>query len=224
VPWAVEDFSVPQDGTCTSTRGRSAVGRTRTRLQSEATNWGVPFAPELGALTSGPWTPTAAPASHGSFTALDVTQGLGVTTTPTYKWRARVEAHSPYFPWTPWLSPSRNGRQEFDLRTRPQVNALAVNPPAVPRELALTAASPNPSHGLAKLAFTLPLRTSVDLSIFDVSGRRVAVLADGPADAGEHAATWDGRDAAGRSAGAGVYFVRLVTPGRVLTRKLVRMP
>jgi hypothetical protein len=42
-----------------------------------------------------------------------------------------------------------------------------------------------------------------------VLGRRVAVLVDGALEAGAHEAVWDGRDAAGRPAAAGVYLYRL---------------
>jgi hypothetical protein len=49
----------------------------------------------------------------------------------------------------------------------------------------------------------LPRGQDVRLSIVDVRGRVVAVLANGPMPAGIHVATWE----PGKSA-AGVYFVR----------------
>jgi len=41
----------------------------------------------------------------------------------------------------------------------------------------------------------------------------VAFLAGGRQAAGAHAATWNGRDAAGAAAASGVYFIRLSAPG-----------
>jgi len=38
--------------------------------------------------------------------------------------------------------------------------------------------------------------------------------------AGEHTATWDGRDQAGREVAAGVYLARLVTDSRIRTARL----
>jgi flagellar hook assembly protein FlgD len=41
--------------------------------------------------------------------------------------------------------------------------------------------------------------------------------------AGEHTATWDGRDGAGRSLPAGVYHFRLVTGDQIQTSRVVRV-
>ena len=45
--------------------------------------------------------------------------------------------------------------------------------------------------------------------MFDVTGRRVATLANGTLPAAEYSRAWNGRDAAGNAVGAGVYFYRL---------------
>jgi len=36
-----------------------------------------------------------------------------------------------------------------------------------------------------------------------------------------HSVTWDGRNTRGESVGSGIYFYRLSTPMRTLTRKMV---
>jgi hypothetical protein len=51
----------------------------------------------------------------------------------------------------------------------------------------------------------------VRLEIYDVAGRRVRAILDGPAAPGERHAAWNGLDEAGRLAPAGVYFWRLET-------------
>lgn len=83
----------------------------------------------------------------------------------------------------------------------------------VPRQLSLRDPSPNPSSRGANLEFDLPTAGDASLSIYDVSGRLVRTLADGQLPPGRHTAAWDGRDAAGRLAGAGVYFARLEYAG-----------
>jgi hypothetical protein len=63
--------------------------------------------------------------------------------------------------------------------------------------------------------YALPVDTRVVLAVYDLLGRRVAVLADGFARAGYHEATWD---AAGLP--SGVYLFRLETAGQRLLRKV----
>jgi hypothetical protein len=48
----------------------------------------------------------------------------------------------------------------------------------------------------------------VQVSIYDVAGRRVRTLADRVFPAGEQELRWDGTDDAGNKIGRGVYFVR----------------
>ena len=70
----------------------------------------------------------------------------------------------------------------------------------------LDAAFPNPFNPSTTLAFTLAESGPMRLSIHDVTGRELVVLAEGRHDAGRHALTWDGRDAAGHTQASGVYF------------------
>ena len=77
--------------------------------------------------------------------------------------------------------------------------------------LAFARPSPNPSRRSATLRFTLPAAGSVRLEVLDVNGRRVWRRSDSLAG-GSHEWSWDGRDDRGRSAGAGLYLVRLATP------------
>jgi hypothetical protein len=88
-------------------------------------------------------------------------------------------------------------------------------------ELALGPAAPNPFRGATRIRYDLPAFGAARLSVHDVTGRRVRVLEDSFREAGGHAAVWDGRDATGRRAAAGVYFVRLQAAGGELTRKIV---
>jgi hypothetical protein len=55
----------------------------------------------------------------------------------------------------------------------------------------------------------------VTLAVYDVLGRRVRSLAEGPQRAGRHEVAFDASGLA-----SGVYFVRLVTPAGQATRRL----
>jgi flagellar hook assembly protein FlgD len=70
---------------------------------------------------------------------------------------------------------------------------------------------------------TLPRAATVDVTVFDAAGRRVRTLLSGRAPAGRTSLAWDGGDARGRPAGAGLYFVRAAGPDGAATRRLVRI-
>jgi flagellar hook assembly protein FlgD len=61
----------------------------------------------------------------------------------------------------------------------------------------------------------------VTLVVFDVGGRRVRKLVEGPQPAGRKAATWDGRDEKGLDVASGVYYARLTAPGYESTVKMI---
>ena len=85
---------------------------------------------------------------------------------------------------------------------------------------ALDGSYPNPTRGAATVRFALDETAPVQLAVYDVMGRKVAMLVDGPVAAGEHEVRWNGRSADGRSVASGVYLLRLEAGDRVATRRL----
>jgi len=77
-----------------------------------------------------------------------------------------------------------------------------------------------PTH---QVRFSLPRRDRVELGVYDLVGRRLAVLASGEMEAGVYRREWNGRDANGDRAGAGIYFYRLRVGEQVLTMRAVRL-
>jgi hypothetical protein len=74
-------------------------------------------------------------------------------------------------------------------------------------------ASPNPFNPTVRIDYELPAAAPVRLDVFDVAGRRVAVLRDADQPAGAHAAVWNGRSTAGAAVPSGIYIVRLEAAG-----------
>lgn len=83
--------------------------------------------------------------------------------------------------------------------------------------------APNPFLAGSSVEFSLARAEDVDLSVYDLGGRRVRLLQHGRLAAGAHRFAWDGRDDHGRRAPAGVYFVRLGAAGRSMESKLVKL-
>ena len=88
----------------------------------------------------------------------------------------------------------------------------------------LGACYPNPMFSLSRIDYSVATSGPVSLRLFDVAGREVRTLVNGPVTAGSHGATWDGRDANGKLVPAGAYFYQLNAGGQKASRPVVRMP
>lgn len=94
--------------------------------------------------------------------------------------------------------------------------------PSVARD-EIFAAQPNPFPGATRVSFALERTGLVDVSVFDVRGRRVRMLEHGSLGAGLHVRPWDARDDAGRPLGPGVYLLRIQIPSRTDVQRLVHL-
>jgi hypothetical protein len=101
----------------------------------------------------------------------------------------------------------------------PVIPTDAPDSPSPVASLRLEAARPNPTTGRASLRFELPQAGKVDLTILDVTGRRVRHLVDASFPAGIHACAWNGDDDQGRVVPAGTYWARFQSGSRILTQK-----
>lgn len=106
---------------------------------------------------------------------------------------------------------------DFTFDAEATATAVATRPTPLTR---LEAAVPNPFNPRTQLRYHLDQAGPVRLTVHDVRGRLVAVLADGPRAAGEHLTYWDGRDLGGARVASGVYHVRLVAGDDVEARKI----
>jgi FlgD Ig-like domain/HYR domain len=91
----------------------------------------------------------------------------------------------------------------------------------LPRETRLTSIHPNPFNPETTVEFALSSSQPVRIAIYDVRGSQVKHLVDQTMPAGEHRATWNGIDDAGRPASSGIYFVRMIAGRYEQTRKIV---
>jgi hypothetical protein len=80
---------------------------------------------------------------------------------------------------------------------------------------------PNPFNPSTTIPFSLAAQENVTLRIYDARGALVRTLKNESLPAGVHQVVWDGRDAGGRQAATGVYFVRLRAGTYEMTQKIV---
>ena len=81
---------------------------------------------------------------------------------------------------------------------------------------------PNPSNGIFHIEFSLQQETSLDIVIYDASGRFVKSLAHSNTQApGTYTVTWNGTDADGNRMKPNLYILHMVTGEGVRTQKLI---
>lgn len=89
-----------------------------------------------------------------------------------------------------------------------------------PKSYVLHGNFPNPFNPETTLSFSLDSAQEVELSVFNISGKRVRTLFSGTAMAGTHHFKFNARDAMGAELSAGLYFYRLNTNQGIETRRM----
>jgi hypothetical protein len=82
-------------------------------------------------------------------------------------------------------------------------------------------AHPNPFNPTTYLSIELARSAPVRVDVFDVGGRLVKTVHDGPLAGGRHLLEWDGTRSRGGRAASGTYFARVSVADRVRTVKLL---
>ncbi|MEZ5065943.1 MAG: T9SS type A sorting domain-containing protein [bacterium] len=82
--------------------------------------------------------------------------------------------------------------------------------------------APNPFSSTTRIVYELGGDAFLAVDVYDVTGRRIRRLMESNRRAGTIGLEWDGLDARGRPAPAGVYFVRVSTGDEVTAGKVVR--
>ncbi len=85
----------------------------------------------------------------------------------------------------------------------------------LPRKFTLKQNYPNPFNPTTTIEFTLPHTSDIKLEVFNIVGQRVATLANETRQAGVHQISLDASEFA-----SGVYFYRLNTGSKVLTKSM----
>lgn len=108
-----------------------------------------------------------------------------------------------------------NGHFQLDL-----VTGVVTDKP-VPRSFKLGQNYPNPFSNATSIPYSLNQQSDASLTVYDVLGRRIAVLSAGLQLNGYHETRWDGKDMRGMNVPSGTYFYRLKVKGQSLTGKMI---
>ena len=105
--------------------------------------------------------------------------------------------------------------KQVDLDGAVHYSAVVEVAAGAPERFSVSDVFPNPVRSRATLRFALPGDADVRIEVYDVTGRLVTRLADGPVAAGRHEVTIDGRGWA-----SGTYLVRVTSGANVTTKTL----
>lgn len=96
------------------------------------------------------------------------------------------------------------------------ITSLLVSNPARPSAFVLEQNYPNPFNPSTVISYKLPANATVSLKVYDMLGREVKSLVNGPQSAGSHSVAFSGSGLA-----SGVYLYRLEAGAYIATKKLM---
>jgi YD repeat-containing protein len=165
---------------------------------SETTNAGFEVQMQAPAGAAAPWE------------TLGFVDGAGTTTeAQAYRYRVKDLAGGTY----------AFRLQQVDVDGSTTLSPMVTVAVGVPQAFALHGAYPNPSRATATIPFDVPRTAHVRLAVYDVLGRRAAVVADAEYAPGRHTAQLRTDRLSG-----GVYFYRIRMGDFQAARKLVVVP
>ncbi len=151
---------------------------------------------------------------HPSGFPLDTQHEVATSPTPNYSGPTAPDA--PYYRIT---AKDAHGNQS------PGSNVLelvtATDTPLPINTFALHANHPNPFNPKTIISFDLPQDSPVSLTVFTLTGAKVATLINRTLQSGHHTATWQGRDEMNRNVAAGIYLYQLKAGNSHQTRPMV---
>jgi len=79
----------------------------------------------------------------------------------------------------------------------------------IPQKFSLDQNYPNPFNASTKITYRLATDIDINLSVYNITGQKVALLESGKKNAGIHSVDWNGTDLSGNVLPSGVYLYRL---------------
>ncbi|HPO10953.1 MAG TPA: T9SS type A sorting domain-containing protein, partial [bacterium] len=91
---------------------------------------------------------------------------------------------------------------------------------SVPEEVLISGNNPNPFNPNTVIIFSIPRNGKAELSIYDITGRKVKSLISQEWATGLHTVRWDGRNDGGKAVSSGIYIAHLRAGGMTASRRM----
>ncbi len=102
-----------------------------------------------------------------------------------------------------------------------QETGIDDEPTPIPSGFTLSQNYPNPFNASTSIEFSLPSASQVSLAVYDCSGRKICILAEGAYETGIHRMVWNGTSDDGSAVGSGIYFYKLRCGGQTISKNML---
>jgi hypothetical protein len=99
--------------------------------------------------------------------------------------------------------------------------SLAVKIEVPIKETTLFQNYPNPFNPATTITFYLPIVEHVNITIYDIRGKKVRQLVNQTLSYGKHHTEWNGRNDQNELVGSGIYFYKMTAGKKTLIKKMV---
>jgi hypothetical protein len=83
---------------------------------------------------------------------------------------------------------------------------------------------PNPFRDMAVIQYQLEKQSEVELKIYNLKGQLIRTLPQGVQNKGNQVLAWDGSDDRMQAVASGLYFIRMLADGKIITtRKILKI-
>ena len=101
------------------------------------------------------------------------------------------------------------------------VGILGIEDDVIPVKFAIHQNYPNPFNPITTLRYDLPEQTHVNITVYDMLGRKVMTILNEQQDPGYKSLIWDATNNYGKSVSAGIYLYRVQAGEYMQTKKMV---
>ena len=92
-------------------------------------------------------------------------------------------------------------------------NPEEENEDSNPNNFILYSNYPNPFNSNTTISFSILNTSKIEISVFNIKGQKVKLLAKNSFERGDHSVIWNGKDDTGKSVSSGIYFYKLNVDG-----------
>jgi hypothetical protein len=86
----------------------------------------------------------------------------------------------------------------------------------IPEKFSLNQNYPNPFNPTTSISFAVPIKSKVEINVYDIMGNEVAILLNDVVPAGIQSVSWDAKNQP-----SGVYFIHMQAEGYIITHRVM---